>query len=63
MAVADAITATVIPERGIGEFRSAPARMAEVNGLMLAKSKNGGVEPNLQAIFQTFEEISGYIDG
>ncbi len=63
MAVADAATATVILERGNGEFRDEPTRMAEVNGLMLAKSKNGGVEPDLQGIFQTSEEIKSYIDG
>ena len=63
MAVADTITATVIPERGNGEFRSEPTRMAEVNGLMLAKSKNGGVEPDLEGIFPSVAEIEEYIGG
>ena len=62
MAVADAVTATVIPERGNGEFRSEPTRMAEVNGLMLARSKNGGVEPDLEGIFRSVAEIEEYIN-
>lgn len=63
MAVADSMTATVIPKRGDGDFVNEPARVAEVNGLMLAKSTNGTVVPDLEGIFQTRKEIEEYING
>ncbi len=61
IAVADSMTATVMPKRGDGDFYDGSTRIAEVSGLMLAKSKNGTVIPDLEGILQTRQEIEEYI--
>ena len=63
LCVADPVVATVMSVLRQGQMREDQGSLPNLDGAALAKSKNGGVLPDLDAIFTSRDDLAAYFEG